>query len=87
MINVILTHLQASDEGTFGQLSIEGGLAAGFHCVTAELPWRDNEPNLSRIPVGTYRCSEGWSEHFQAMLYHVLDIPGRGSVEIHWGNW
>ena len=84
MKNVTLTRLQSSDQGTFGHLAVEG---SPFTCVTGELPWRDNAPNLSRIPVGVYTCRESWSDHFQAMLYHVLNVPGRGSVEIHWGNW
>ena len=81
---VKISRKHTGDQGTDGVLVVSGN---PFTCVTGELPWRDNAPDLSRIPVGTYRCSQLFSPHFGQPVYHVLGVPGRGDVEIHWGNW
>jgi len=71
------------DEGTAGILTTD----TGVKFCTLELPWRDNVHDLSRILAGVYNCELLDSVRFGAMLYHVLNVPGRDSVEIHWGNW
>lgn len=79
-MSVILTRNQTSDEGTFGSLFI--GTEKFF---TIELPWRDNHPNLSCIPAGTYNCR--WrSSRSKGMCYHVEDVPGRSEILIHPAN-
>ncbi|EMG36599.1 hypothetical protein PCS_02611 [Desulfocurvibacter africanus PCS] len=59
---------------------------AGFVCHVAELPWRENRPNVSRIPAGWYDCvpriSAKYGRHF-----HVQDVPDRSMILIHSGNW
>lgn len=71
-------------QGTFGVLQVDGLSGTWF---TGELPWRDNRPDVSRIPAGSYLCKLQFSPHFQRMLYHVLGVPDRGDVEIHNGNY
>ncbi len=57
-----------------------------FFCRTGELPWRDNLPNESCIPAGTYSCT--WRESVRhGFCYHVEGVPGRSSVEIHSANF
>ncbi len=82
MRKVTLTRTETSDEGTFGHLVTDSGL-----CLrSGELPWRDNEPGHSCIPVGTYECvfalspTKGW-------VYHVIKVPGRLDIEIHSANF
>ena len=79
---VTITRTETSAEGTFGHLVTDSGL-----CLrTGELPWRDNEPGKSCIPVGTYQVvwaqspTKGW-------CYHVIRVPGRLDIEIHPGNF
>lgn len=78
---VTIVRLETTDEGTFGKLTTD----SGFECVTGELPWRDNKPNVSCIPAGRYTCS--WrNSPKHGMCYHVDGVPGRTDVEIHAAN-
>jgi len=78
---VTLTRGPSTNHGTRGLLYTPD---ANWHAL--ELPWRDNEPNFSCIPAGTYDCvwhhspSKGW-------VYKVLNVPGRTHILIHIGNW
>jgi len=76
-----LTRLSSSDQGTFGVL-----VAPGFWCYTLELPWRDNQSNISCIPKGKYAVEICHSPHF-GTIYHIKDVPDRANVLIHAGNW
>jgi len=83
MADVVLQREPSTDQGTKGAIIVIGKGS----WPTLELPWRENQPQISCIPAGVYECALGWSQHFAAMLYHVLDVPGRADVEIHKGNW
>lgn len=74
------------DEGTPGVLSIEG---SAFSCATLELPWRDNEPDKSRIPAGTYQASlvSTVNPALMPKVYALENVPGRSNVLIHNGNF
>jgi len=71
--------------GTFGTLTAHFGLTS-FVCATLELPWRDNRRNVSCIPAGTYSCWPVTSPS-KGLCYQVHNVPGRGSILIHPGNW
>lgn len=66
---------------TVGRLTFEN-----FHCVTLELPWQDNQQDISCIPAGIYDYvkykspSKGW-------VLLLTDVPGREWVEVHAGNF
>ncbi len=55
-------------------------------CYTLELPWRDNQNNISCIPVGNYVGSirtdgnKGWRIELAA-------VPNRTHVQLHVGNY
>lgn len=57
-----------------------------FKFFTLELPWRDNQNNISCIPDGVYelrkRYSKKYGHHFQ-----VMDVVGRSYILIHHGNY
>jgi hypothetical protein len=74
-----------SDHGTFGRLFLDDGLVLR----TAELPWRDNEPNVSCIPDGMYGCAfiPRSASGKYVSVYHVRDVPDRGGILIHAGNF
>jgi hypothetical protein len=76
----IITRVYFSDEGTPGTLRIPG-----FACRTLELPWRDNQVNISCIPEGIYVCKFRVSPKF-GPCYHFQDVKGRTWVLTHWGN-
>jgi Family of unknown function (DUF5675) len=58
------------------------GLFKGF---AIELPWRDNQRNVSCIPEGTYPLKARFSEKFG---HHLLlqDVPDRNLILIHPAN-
>src|ERR1035437_4331915 len=84
MQTVNIVRQPSTDSGTFGALSIEG---SDFNCVTLELPWLNDLPNVSCIPIGSYLCDWKWSQSHGRKVYHVEGIPGgRTNVEIHSAN-
>ncbi len=82
MVRIILERLETSDQGTFGRIQI--GDQTFF---TGELPDRNNESNISCIPVGTYHCKWTYSYHFKKEMYLVDAVPERAGIRIHAANF
>lgn len=79
--------LQRDDQNsvrTFGTLQTDDGTAV---CQTLELPWEDNQPDVSCIPSGTYTCLLKYSPEHAMNLYWITGVMGRQDVEIHIGNY
>ncbi len=72
------------DEGTFGKVVFED---LSFECFSGELPYKDNQRNISCIPQGEYICRVRYSYRFKRMLYEVEGVPGRSAILIHPGNF
>jgi len=70
----------SSDEGTYGTLRFDGQ-----QVYTIELPWRDNQRQISCIPPGRYECAIVGSPKF-GRVYEVKNVPGRSAVLIHSAN-
>jgi hypothetical protein len=68
---------------TAGMLRVEG---EDFY--TIEPPWRNNETNISCIPLGRYRANfmPRSSSGKYRNVWHIQDVPGRTGVLIHSGN-
>lgn len=81
MNRVILQRLESTDQGTFGKIKTE---TAEFY--TLELPWRDNESNISCIPEGIYQCKMTMSYRFKKMMYLVDGTGKRTGIRIHSAN-
>ncbi len=81
-----LTRLTSNEVQTTGELVVSDKGSEVFRCKTLELPWRDNNINISHIPAGTYttvkRTSDKYGRHF-----HLLNVPGRSMILIHAGNY
>jgi len=72
-----------SDQGTRGIIS-----ASGFFCHTLELPWRDNQQNISCIPAGEYECLFVKIKRRiggRRDLYWLKLVEGRSGVLMHAG--
>jgi len=82
MIEATLKRISEDDDQTFGVLLI----GSTPICVTLELPWRNNERNISRIPVGKYICRTVDSPKF-GKTFEICDIPDRGHILFHKGNY
>ena len=81
-----LVRLQTSDQGTLGRLISHDG---NFQCLTLELPWRDNQFNISCIPAGEYHAEQKKSPRFGKKLYRLRDseTAPRSAILIHAGNF
>jgi len=70
------------DDCTLGRL-----YCGEFQCMTLELPWLGNEPNISCIPEGDYECVKYTSPRSGSEVILVLTVEGREAIEIHSGNY
>lgn len=68
-------------DGTFGVL-VKDGVPL---CVTLELPWKDNERNVSCIPEGSYEFCRVNSPRF-GNTFQIAAVPGRSNILFHAGN-
>ncbi|MGH7260144.1 MAG: DUF5675 family protein [Nitrospiraceae bacterium] len=68
-------------------IETQGVLVAGGRAfaVTLELPWKDNAPEESCIPAGTYTCVRTISPHF-GETFEIADVPKRSHILFHKGN-
>ena len=67
--------------GTNGTLTLNGH----FVCFTIELPWKENQTNISCIPEGNYELRSRTSTKFGNHL-EILDVPDRSYILIHPAN-
>ena len=78
---VNLIRLRRSDQGTLGILLYEE-----FKCYSLELPWRENQRNISCIPPGEYITEIRLSPRF-GKVYWLKEVPNRSWILTHSGNW
>lgn len=70
-----------SENGVFGELFIDGSR----FCTTLERPDLNNEPEVSCIPTGEYKCHRHTSLKF-GEVWELEDVPGRADILIHPAN-
>ena len=80
-MNAVLQRLIQNDKVTLGELTIEDKIFK-----TLELPWKNNQRNISCIPAGEYKATYIFSNRFQKNLFVLHNVPGRDNVELHIGN-
>ena len=76
-----LLRVGQSARGTFGVLRYGPVPFA----LTLEDAWRDNQPHVSCIPPGHYRCQRVRSPKF-GETFEVTNVPGRTHILFHKGN-
>jgi len=82
-MKLVLTRSDYGPKGTYGFLSVESGPP---RFVTLELPWLDNQKQISCIPKGTYKIIRHNSPKF-GKVWKVENVPGRSEILIHTGNF
>ena len=82
LVTVKLQRLASTEEGTFGTLRTP--VRSYF---TLELPDRNNLPNISCIPIGTYVCSWTLSPRFKRKTYEIMKVKARSGIRIHSANF
>ena len=83
MRRVIIQRDPSGDQGTPGKLTTD----AGFTCATLELPARNNAPDISCVPAGTYLVVKDYSGKRSRYVYELRRVPGRREIQFHKGNW
>jgi len=81
MKNFTLKRLKSDDQGIFGILS--DGI---FTRYVIELPWRDNQSNLSCIPLGEYLVTPYTSRKF-GNVHLLTNVLQRSFILLHTGNY
>lgn len=82
MENIVnLCRMKRSNQGTRGILFFED-----FNCQTLELPWRENQRNVSCIPAGDYKVKVRISPRY-GQVYWITEVKNRSFILIHSGNW
>lgn len=77
-----LARVTQNDFATYGELHDDTGATIS---VTLELPWHNNQHNISCILAGRYVCRRRYSVEHGRVLFWIDDVPGRGCVELHIG--
>ena len=62
---------KAFGKETLGNIFVFDGKKKIYECVCLELPYRDNEKNVSSIPTGEYDLKLEWSPKFSMMLWEI----------------
>ena len=86
-MHVELTRLQDTGKQTIGSMEI---YAAGgkllYTCSTLELPFKNNQNNISCIPAGEYEVIERTTQT-RGKHWQILNVPKRKWILIHPGNY
>jgi len=85
MQSLKIIRYQPGDQGTRGVLT-----TSGFWCHTLELPWRDNQTNLSCIPAGEYHIQFVTTRRRIGgirQMYWLSHVEGRNGILVHPGTW
>jgi hypothetical protein len=84
---VIIHRINDNGRQTLGLLTIIYGGNLIFICKTLELPYKDNQPHVSSIPMGTYTVKKTFSMRFNRMMWEVINVPGRTGIRIYSANF
>jgi hypothetical protein len=71
---------------TVGHITLFDGFEKKFEGKVLELPWLDNDNNVSCIPEGTYYVRPFKSTKF-GNCFEVVDVPGRSAILFHAGTY
>lgn len=75
-----------SDKQTRGEIELYSPQKLIFQCKSLELPWKDNQRNVSRIPNGYYNGVLHNSPKFGECVW-IQGVPNRNEILIHKGNF
>lgn len=58
-----------------------------FSAMSLERGWRNNQSNVSCVPLGTYTVVLEWSPRFQQDLWELKNVPNRSECKFHSANY
>ena len=86
-MRILIDRITSNEISTLGILYVvsdEGYIL--YECNTLELPYKDNQRNISCIPKGDYQGKKRWSEKYGNHI-HILNVPNRSFILIHPANF
>lgn len=78
---IFLDRFKSDQNGNFGMFVADGEQL----CFSCELPWKDNQHDISCIPTGVCDVIK-WSSVKVPKGFRILNVPGRDLIDIHCGN-
>lgn len=84
--SILLTRLAGSNKQTIGNLIVHDVFNTHAQFVTIELPWLNNSPFTSCIPIGFYKAKIISSPTF-GWCIKILNVPNRTNILLHYGNF
>lgn len=85
-LTVTIERIKDDGKETQGILTANNNNAQ-FKCYTLELPWKNNETNVSCIPLGTYDVSYTFSSGILGWTYEIKNVTARTGIRIHSANY
>lgn len=85
-IAMALKREQNSTVQTLGTITVMESDTQLFSCKSLELPWLNNNQNVSCIPTGVYKVIKRYSDKY-GNHFHVQNVPNRSEILIHSGNY
>ncbi|HEV7522985.1 MAG TPA: DUF5675 family protein [Candidatus Angelobacter sp.] len=82
---VLVTRKWFTPKSTIGEITIDGQ-PFGFTLEDDQRAGGVKVQNQTAIPLGTYKLTVDWSNHFQRYALHILDVPMFQGIRIHSGN-
>lgn len=86
-MRLFLERYSHEEKQTIGKLYLlrdDGSVINDWHSL--ELPWLDNQRNISCIPKGIYKAKKHVSPRFSNSLW-IQDVPNRSEILIHLANY
>jgi hypothetical protein len=74
------------EKETMGTYLVYNGMNKVFQCVCLELPWINNQHDISCIPSGTYPVIK-YSYEGHPDVFWIQNVPNRQGIMIHIGNF
>lgn len=87
MKRLLINRIRQSSKQTEGEAELFDSKGETlFTFKTLELPWRNNERRVSRIPEGKYEAQPHRSPQFGKSVW-IRNVPGRSEILLHLGNY
>lgn len=86
-MKLLIERIEDTCTQTIGRMFVQDGKdCVKYSCHTLELPWKDNQQNISCIPEGEYKVEKRFSKKFKSH-FHITNVEGRSYILIHPGNY
>jgi hypothetical protein len=87
-LQVIINRFKVTDDYSLGHCYIKysNGNSVYVGC-SLERGWRNNQSNVSCVPVGTYPLKYEHSPRFRKFLWELYSVPGRSECKFHAANY